>query len=138
MGDLTISGDITLLQNALQMKNTLPVTSRRLDGIQYELQFAVRDTGICISRDRMSRPFKSFSQVDSSMTRQWGGSGLGLAISKRLSELMGGTMWAESEQGAESPFFFNILASSTPTAARHFLLRVRRQRQLIAMNETQF
>ena len=62
----------------------------------YEIQFAVKDTGIGIPSDRMDRLFKSFSQVDSSTNRQYGGTGLGLAISKRLAEMMGGRMWVES------------------------------------------
>jgi PAS domain S-box-containing protein len=62
----------------------------------YEIQFSVRDTGIGIPPQRMNRLFKAFSQVDSSTTRQYGGTGLGLAISQRLTYLMGGKMWAES------------------------------------------
>ncbi len=70
-------------------------TEPRNEG-NYEIQFAVKDTGIGIPADRMNRLFKSFSQVDSSTTRQYGGTGLGLAISKQLSEMMGGKMWVES------------------------------------------
>jgi PAS domain S-box-containing protein len=62
----------------------------------YEIQFAVKDTGIGIPCDRMYRLFTSFSQVDSSTSRQYGGTGLGLAISKCLAEMMGGRMWVES------------------------------------------
>ena len=74
------------------------------------LRFSVRDTGIGIAPDRMHRLFKSFSQVDASMTRRFGGSGLGLAISQRLVALMGGRIWAESEVGRGSIFHFEIEA----------------------------
>ncbi|MFP4414055.1 PAS domain S-box protein [Coleofasciculus sp.] len=82
----------------------------------YELQFTVRDTGIGIPRDRMNRLFKPFSQVDASMTRNYGGTGLGLAISKRLSERMGGRLWAESEVGKGSTFYFTIVVKSDPNS----------------------
>ena len=64
---------------------------------QYEIQFAVHDTGIGIPPDRIDRLFKAFSQVDASTTRHYGGTGLGLAISQRLSDMMGGRMWVVSQ-----------------------------------------
>lgn len=88
----------------------------------YELHISVRDTGIGIAPERMGRLFQSFSQLDASTTRQFGGTGLGLAISKRLAELMGGAMWAESEgldRGAT--FHFTLQAEAAAVPERRYL-----------------
>jgi signal transduction histidine kinase/CheY-like chemotaxis protein len=82
------------------------------------LHFAVRDTGIGIPPDRMDRLFKSFSQVDDSITRRFGGTGLGLAISQRLTELMGGRMWVESSPGVGSTFHFTLLVTPHTASVR--------------------
>ncbi len=108
---------LNLLSNAVKFtpegEVVLSVSqTRRTDG-QTDLNFAVRDTGIGLSEEGMSRLFQSFSQADSSTTRKYGGTGLGLAISKRLAELMGGTMWAESAgEGEGSTFHFTIRAEA--------------------------
>lgn len=82
----------------------------------YEFKFAVKDTGIGIPKERQARLFNSFSQVDSSTTRQYGGTGLGLAIAKQLSEKMGGKIWFESEFNYGSTFYFTIFAPAKFTA----------------------
>jgi CheY-like chemotaxis protein len=66
----------------------------------------------------MDKLFKSFSQVDASTTRTYGGTGLGLVISKRLSEMMGGKIWVESEVGKGASFFFTIIADSVPSQSK--------------------
>ena len=87
----------------------------------YELQFAVRDTGIGIPKGRMDRLFKSFSQVDASTSRRFGGTGLGLVISKRLCEMMDGAMWVESEVGVGTTFFFTIQAAKSQSLEQRYL-----------------
>ncbi|KAF9581265.1 hypothetical protein BGW38_001779 [Lunasporangiospora selenospora] len=77
-----------------------------------ELLWSVADTGVGIPAAKMDRLFKTFSQADDSVTRNFGGTGLGLAISKKLVELMDGDMWAESEEGVGSTFFFTTLLES--------------------------
>ncbi|MEH2234966.1 PAS domain S-box protein [Nostoc sp.] len=62
-----------------------------------QIQFAIKDTGIGIAPEKIERLFQPFTQADVSMTRRYGGTGLGLVISKRLSKMMGGTLWVESQ-----------------------------------------
>ena len=81
------------------------------------LHFAVHDTGIGIHPEKLSRLFKPFVQADVSTAKHYGGTGLGLAISKRLVELMGGKMWAESIPGKGSTFHFTANFQAEPQPA---------------------
>jgi signal transduction histidine kinase/CheY-like chemotaxis protein len=116
---------LNLLANAVKFTErgevVLTVTSAPLADGRVGLTFAVRDTGIGLSAEGLSRLFKSFSQADSSTTRKYGGTGLGLAISRRLAELMGGRMWAESEgpgRGAVFSFTIEAPVAELPTTRR--------------------
>ncbi len=104
-----------LLSNAVKFTDEgeviLSVSSQKNNDTQ-EIHFAVQDTGIGIPQDHMNLLFQPFSQMEPSTTRLYGGTGLGLIISKKLVEMMGGRIWAESEVGKGSTFHFTIRASS--------------------------
>ena len=101
-----------LLSNAVKFTErgevclTASLASR--EGARARLQFAVRDTGIGIAPDKRERLFKAFSQADTSTTRKYGGTGLGLAICQRLTQLMGGDIAVDSEEGRGSTFRCSI------------------------------
>ncbi len=116
---------VNLLANAVKFTAAgevfVGVESRMAGPDRHVVRFSVKDTGIGVPGDRLSSLFEPFTQVDASTTRKFGGTGLGLAISKRLAELMGGIMWAESEEGQGSTFSFTIMAEVGETPARPHL-----------------
>ena len=72
------------------------------------VEFQVKDTGIGIAPEFHEKIFERFRQVENADSRKYGGNGLGLAISKKLVELMGGTIWVKSQQGVGSAFYFTL------------------------------
>ncbi len=125
-----IKGDVTrlkqiitnLVNNAIKFTENgevyLSVSAKQLENDFYELEFSIKDTGIGISKEEINRLFQPFTQLDSSTSRLYGGTGLGLAISKKLTTLMDGTMWVESEVGKGSTFFFTVKTQSIPLTTR--------------------
>lgn len=101
-----------LVSNAIKFteKGEVNIVVRKelVEADKVELKFSVSDTGIGISDEDKEKLFKTFSQVDSSITRKYGGNGLGLVISRQLVEMMGGRMWIESEKGKGSTFNFTV------------------------------
>jgi len=103
---------LNLIGNAAKFTEvgTVAVRARTLvmDDTMVTLALSVADTGIGMTADQQARLFKPFSQADSSTTRRYGGTGLGLSIVRRLAELMGGTVTAESSPGRGSTFTVTI------------------------------
>ena len=86
----------------------LEITVLKHDAQTITLKFIVSDTGIGMTEQQLSRLFKTYSQADSSISREYGGTGLGLMITKHLVELMNGSISVDSEYGEGSSFSFDI------------------------------
>jgi signal transduction histidine kinase len=115
--DLVVNADqirirqvmLNLVGNAIKFTETGGITVQiKKTGDWVRMQF--RDTGIGVPIDKLETIFEAFSQVDTSTTRKAGGTGLGLPISRRLVEMHGGRLWAESKgvAGAGSIFHLDI------------------------------
>lgn len=98
---------LNLLSNAIKFTETGSITVRAVrEGDTYRV--TVTDTGIGVEPDQAERLFKPFYQIDTGLTRKYEGTGLGLSICKKLVELMGGSIWLESEPGRGSTFGFRL------------------------------
>jgi len=101
-----------LLNNAVKFTDKgevkLEIKMNKVVNPWVSIMFSVQDTGIGISKDDTNKLFKSFSQIDSALSRKYEGTGLGLAITAKLVEMMGGNLKMESNLGKGSKFYFSI------------------------------
>ncbi len=117
---------INLVGNAIKFTSegqvTVSVQSEKQTDGEVTLHFTVKDTGIGIPLERQEAIFSAFAQADNSMTRKYGGTGLGLTISRRITEMLGGRIWVESELGKGSAFHFTarfgVVAAVNPVATQ--------------------
>ena len=109
---------LNLLGNAVKFTEkgevTLQIDSTPVKDNIYRLDFVVSDTGAGISPETLPQLFQPFQQGDASATRRHGGTGLGLTISKKLVELMGGTITVSSVVNAGSTFRFSLELPTSP------------------------
>ncbi len=114
-----------LLKNAIKYTEhgeiSVNISNKPLADNHVELLFSIKDTGIGISKTGLKELFQPFSQAGSYKTRKYGGAGLGLSISKKLCELMDGTIWVESEEGVGSTFHFNITLKQSEQIPKRYL-----------------
>lgn len=101
---------INLVNNSIKFtdKGKISICARAIEGAR--VLISVTDTGIGIPEDKLEAVFQEFTQVDTSTTRKAGGTGLGLPISRRLVEMHGGRLWAESTgvEGEGSTFYVEL------------------------------
>lgn len=96
-----------LLKNAIKYSNkgSIEIGCERKNRL---IEFFVKDTGIGIASDKLLSVFDRFTQADNSLSKTYEGAGLGLSITKAYVEMLGGTIWVESEPGEGSVFYFTI------------------------------
>lgn len=161
--NITLTGDATRIQQALlnyignaikfteQGKIIVRVLLAREDSDRATIRFEVTDSGQGIAPEVIPRLFQAFEQADNSTTRNHGGTGLGLAITKKLAELMGGTVGVDSILGVGSTFWFSVCLKKAPdTIAQHpvcptggaslrtFLLHHHQARQILLVEDDEF
>jgi len=118
---------LNLLSNAVKFTNNGMVKLLSAISAKTEktitMHFEVKDSGVGMTEDQLSRVFQPFTQADESTTRKYGGTGLGLTISKNLVELMGGVLKAESTYGLGSRFSFELTFETIDITENNTLIR---------------
>jgi len=113
---------VNLLSNAVKFtldgEVRVDLSTRTLEDGRVEAHFAVTDTGIGIAEEDVGRLFSAFQQLDGALTRIYGGTGLGLALCKKLTGLMGGSIWVDSTPGKGSTFYFTIVGEAASLPSR--------------------
>ncbi len=103
---------VNLVGNAIKFTEhgevVVDVSTKFTNAGEATLHFVVSDTGIGIPKDKLQDVFRSFTQIDTGMSRKYGGTGLGLAIAVKLAAMMEGRLWAESQLGKGSHFHFVV------------------------------
>jgi signal transduction histidine kinase/CheY-like chemotaxis protein/sugar lactone lactonase YvrE len=114
---------VNLVGNAIKFTEAGSVTLTLAPGAGDLVRFEVRDTGIGVAQDKLDLIFDAFTQADGSHTRRFGGTGLGLTITRRLVDLMGGSVWAESRPGQGSRFFVELALARVDPPAKDMPVR---------------
>lgn len=114
-----LTGNAIKFTNSGEIFIDVKLLNQQNDEVQ--IGFEVRDTGIGIPADKLGILFQAFTQVDSSTTRKYGGTGLGLVIAKRLTELMSGEIYVESQPGKGSSFHFSISTKACTQSVRNYV-----------------
>lgn len=129
---------LNLLGNALKFTSAgfIRMTIEQVGEVNEDirLNITIEDSGIGIPEDKVERLFEAFSQADSSTSRKYGGTGLGLSISLALSELMGGTLSAVSEQGKGSRFRLSLPFPSTTETSQFTMMDLNKHQETAVQN----
>lgn len=112
---------INLISNAVKFTDKghirITINSEKIDQERIKIISAIEDTGVGIPRDKMDALFKSFSQIDGTMSRKYGGTGLGLAICKELVSLMNGSIKVDPDYTKGSRFVFSVILKKQKNAS---------------------
>ncbi len=126
---------INLLSNAVKFTSIGEVNLLISKGTKGKFKFEVKDTGIGLRKEEISKLFQPFSQADGSTTRNFGGTGLGLVISKQLVELMNGKIWVKSTYAVGSSFIFEIELKELKENRKHSEYNVPIHSKVINLHE---